>query len=139
MLWILSFHIIAMVAWFAGLFYLPRLLVYHTSADDTIGSERFKVMEYKLYYYIMWPAAIFTTIFGLWLFSFNASFYMQALWMHAKMLLVVILWIYHLYCGRLLGYFRRDQNPYPEKFYRIFNEIPTILLIGITIMAIVKP
>jgi protoporphyrinogen IX oxidase len=139
MLWVLSFHIIFMVAWFAGLFYLPRLFVYHAASNDTVSLDRFKVMERKLYRFIMTPAAILTTVFGLWLLIANWSFYMQADWLHAKLLLVVVLWAYHLYCGHLVKIFRMDHNHLSEKFYRFFNEIPTLLLIAIVILTIVKP
>lgn len=139
MQWVMAFHIIAMVAWFAGLFYLPRLFVYHTGAKDALGNQRFKVMEHKLYFYIMTPAAVITTVLGLWLLSFNIEYYLHAPWLHWKLLLVVILWAYHVYCGLLLRKFAKDANQKSEKFYRIFNEIPTILLIAIVILVVVKP
>ena len=139
MLWVLSFHIIFMVAWFAGLFYLPRLYVYHTASSDAISLERFKIMEHKLFYFIMTPSGILTTIFGIWLLSFNWTGYLSAGWMHVKLTLVIILWIYHIYCGKLLLNFKRDQNIYSQRFYRFFNEIPTLLLIAIVIMVVVKP
>ncbi len=139
MQWILALHIIFMVAWFAGLFYLPRLFVYHASCDDQPGNARFKIMERKLYYFIMTPAGILTTLLGLWLLSFNFSFYMQAGWMHVKLAMVVFLWVYHLYCGKIVGYFKEDNNPFSQKFYRYFNEVPTLLLIVTVIMVVVKP
>lgn len=139
MRWILSFHIIFMVAWFAGLFYLPRLFLYHTLSDDPISIERFKIMEKKLFYVIMTPAGILTTIFGLWLLVNNWSGYQTQGWMHLKLALVGVLWVYHGYCGYLLECFRRNANSMPAKFYRWFNEIPTLLLVGIVILVIVKP
>jgi len=139
MLWILSFHIIFMVAWFAGLFYLPRLFVYHAQSTDEIGIERFKVMEKKLFYYIMTPAGILTTVFGFWLLFLNLPVYMSLIWMHIKLIFVLILWIYHLYCGKLLHDFKHNRNRYSSTFFRFFNEIPTVLLIIIVILAIVKP
>lgn len=139
MLWILAFHIIFMVAWFAGLFYLPRLFVYHAMSSDSISTERFKVMEHKLFFYIMTPAGILTTLFGIWLLTFNWYGYLAAYWMHAKLALVVLLWLYHLYCGKLLFAFKKDTNQYSQRFYRIFNEIPTLLLIAIVILVVVKP
>lgn len=139
MLWILALHIIFVVCWFAGLFYLPRLFVYHADAHDKISIERFKVMEHKLYYYIMTPSGILATAFGIWLLSFNLSGYMQQGWMHAKLSLVIILWIYHWYCGRLLKTFKADENTRTHTFYRWFNEAPTLLLIAIIILVVVKP
>lgn len=138
-LWVKSFHIIAMVAWFAGLFYLPRLFVYHSTATDTISIERFKIMERRLYYAITYPSALITTLLGLWLLSTNWQGYMSSGWMHIKLTAVVMLWVYHVFCGRFLHQFRDDNNQHSEKFYRVFNEAPTILLIIIVIMVVVKP
>ncbi|MEM1244271.1 MAG: protoporphyrinogen oxidase HemJ [Pseudomonadota bacterium] len=139
MLWILSFHIIFMVAWFAGLFYLPRLFVYHAAVTDEISNARFKIMERRLYRGIMTPAAILTVIFGIWLLSLNWQYYLQAGWMHVKLTLVLILIGYHFYCGHLVKRFKRDNNPHSATFYRFFNEIPTLLLISIIILVEVKP
>ena len=132
---ILAFHIIAMVAWFAGLFYLPRLFVYHASASDQIGQERFKVMERKLYYAIMTPAAIVTTALGIILLSEKWGWYLAQPWMIAKLTLVLLLWVYHFYCGHLEIVFKHDQNTFSHRFYRFFNEIPTLLLIAIVLLA----
>ena len=137
--WIKALHLIAMVAWFAGLFYLPRLFVYHATADDTVSIERFKVMEYRLYYFIMLPAALLTVIFGFILFSFSAAYYSQAMWMHIKLILVCLLIIFHGYCGKLLKDFKHDKNKHSSLFYRCFNEFPTLLLIVIVILAEVQP
>jgi protoporphyrinogen IX oxidase len=139
MLFVKAFHVIAMVAWFAGLFYLPRLFVYHAMADDKISITRFKLMERRLYYAITWPAAIITTLLGIGLISYNSSYYLHAGWMHAKLLFVILLWGYHLMCGHYLKQFFHDTNSQSEKFYRMFNEIPTGLLITIVILVIVKP
>lgn len=139
MLLIKAFHIIAMVAWFAGLFYLPRLFVYHADTTDQLSIERFKVMERRLYYGITWPAAILTTVLGLFLLSYNLSYYFKAGWFHAKLSLVVLLWIYHLSCGHFLKLFARDKNHNKARFYRIFNELPTLLLIAIVLFVVVKP
>ena len=139
MRWLLAFHLIFVVAWFAGLFYLPRLFVYHASTQDQIGRDRFKVMEYKLYYYITWPAGVLATAFGIAVFTFNWQALLNAHWMQAKLALVIPLWWFHLYNGRLLRDFSLDQNRFSEKFYRFFNEIPTILLISIIILAVVHP
>ncbi len=134
-----ALHIIAMVAWFAGLFYLPRLFVYHALAVDTISINRFKTMEYRLYYAISWPAAVLTTFFGLGLMSANFDYYLNSSWMRAKLILVAILWAYHLACGHFVHVFAGDKNHRSAKFYRFFNEIPTLLLIGIVMLVIIKP
>ena len=139
MLVVKAFHIIALVAWFAGLFYLPRLFVYHAQALDIISIARFKVMERRLYYGITWPAALLTTVLGLVLISYSPAYYLKAGWMHAKFFLVILLWIYHLSCGHLGRKFARDENKHSSVFYRLFNEIPTVLLIAIVMLAVVKP
>lgn len=139
MLWILAFHIIFMVAWFAGLFYLPRLFIYHALSQDQISIDRFKIMEKKLFYMIMTPAGILTTAFGLWLLSSHWHWYLSQGWMHFKLGLVLLLWIYHGYCGYLLSCFRHHSNRRSVRFYRWFNEIPTLLLIAIVILVVVKP
>lgn len=139
MLWIKSFHLIAVVAWFAGLFYLPRLFVYHAMATDTISLERFKIMEHKLYYIIMTPAAILTIILGAILASHYWPYYKTAGWFHFKLLLVFALVIYHVYCRKLILQFKQDKNQHSSRFYRFFNEIPTLFLFAIVILTIVKP
>jgi len=139
MLWIKAFHIIAMVAWFAALFYLPRLFVYHAESADEVSNKRFKVMEWRLYYAIMWPSAIVTTVLGLSLIVFNWSYYIHAGWMHAKLTFVALLWGYHLSCGHFLKKFAMDENRKKSKYYRIFNELPTLLLAAIVILVVVKP
>ena len=139
MLWILSFHIIFMVAWFAGLFYLPRLFVYHAASEDFISINRFKRMEKKLFYFIMTPAGVLTTVFGLWLLFLKLPEYLSLAWMQGKLIFVFMLWIYHGYCGKLLNNFKQDRNRHSSKFFRFFNEIPTVLLIVIVILAVVRP
>lgn len=139
MLWILAFHVVAMVAWFAGLFYLPRLFVYHSDARDSISQERFKVMERKLFWMIMTPAAVITTILGLVMLIPNWPLYSDQPWMMGKLVLAAFLWMYHICCGFLVTEFRQNRNPFSAVFYRFFNEIPTLLLIGIVILVIVKP
>jgi len=134
-----AFHIISLVAWFAGLFYLPRLFVYHAEANDKISLERFKLMERRLYYGITWPAAVFTTGFGLLLLSYNFHYYLQVGWMHAKLALIIMLWIYHLYCGVFLKKFAHGINTRTAFFYRVFNEVPTVFLIAIVLLAVCKP
>lgn len=127
-----------MVAWFAGLFYLPRLFVYHTETQDIISIERFKIMEKRLYYAITWPAAIFTTVLGILLITYNPEYYLKAGWMHLKLAMVLVLWGYHLGCGHFRAAFARDENTRSSRFYRIYNEIPTLLLVGIVFAVVVK-
>jgi protoporphyrinogen IX oxidase len=139
MLWLKALHIIAMVAWFSGLFYLPRLFVYHAMSDDLISIARFKVMERKLYYGITTPSAILTAIFGFWMIALYPQAYFTMGWMHTKLLLVFVLFCYHIYCGRLLKHFAKDANQHSHVFYRWFNEFPVLLLAGIVILVVVKP
>jgi len=136
MLWIKSLHIIFVVTWFAGLFYLPRLFVYHAMTTDQPGIERFKIMERKLYYGIMSPSAILTVAFGLWLwlgYGFSGG------WLHAKLALVIMLIAYHVCCGKLLAEFRDDRNRHGHVYYRWFNEIPVVILFAVVILVVVKP
>lgn len=139
MLYFKAFHLIAVIAWFAGLFYLPRLFVYHADTQDSISIERFKVMERRLYYAITWPAGIITTLLGLWLLQYNATYYLKSGWMHAKLSLVILLWFYHLGCGHYLRAFANDKNRKSSRFFRMYNELPTLLLIGIVMLVVVKP
>lgn len=139
MLWVKSFHIIFMVTWFAGLFYLPRLFVYHSMATDSISIERFKIMERKLYFGIATPGAILTILFGLIILSYNPQGYMQQLWLHIKLSLVALLLLYHLYLGKLFFAFKADRNKHGHVFYRILNEIPVLFLVAIVILVVVKP
>jgi len=138
--WTLSFHLISMVAWMAGLFYLPRLYVYH--AQTKIGSESselFKVMERRLLRGIMNPAMIATWIFGILLVLTPGRVNWHMGWFHAKLSLVVLMSIFHMFCSRWRKAFLADRNQHTEKFFRIVNEIPTVLLIIIVILAVVKP
>ena len=139
MLWVKAFHIIFMVTWFAGLFYLPRLFVYHAMATDRPSIDRFKIMERKLYFGIATPGALFTVLLGLSLLSYDMHGYMQMGWMHVKLSLVVLLIVYHLYLGKLLFDFKTDRNQHGHVFYRILNEIPIAFLAAIVILAVVKP
>lgn len=139
MLIIKAFHIIAMVAWFAGLFYLPRLFVYHADISDELGDTRFKVMERRLYYGITWPAALITTGLGLALITYNPGYYLNAAWLHLKLGLVVVLIAYHLCCGYFVKRFAQGKNKCRANFYRVFNEFPTILLIAIVLLVVLKP
>jgi putative membrane protein len=136
MLWVKALHIVFTVTWFAGLFYLPRLFVYHAMATDREGIERFKVMERKLFFGIMTPGAVLTIGFGLALWL---GFGISGGWLHAKLLIVVLLVGYHLWCGKLLLDFRRDRNSKSHVWYRWFNEVPVVLLLAAVILAVVKP
>ena len=138
MLWIKALHIVFMVTWFAGLFYLPRLFVYHALSNDAISIARFKIMERKLFFGIMTPGAILTILFGLWLFA-GYGIGQGAGWMHAKLALVVALVGYHLWCGKLLLDFKRDRNTRTHIWYRWFNEVPVLALVAIVIVVVVKP
>jgi putative membrane protein len=140
MLWVKAFHIIAMVTWFAGMFYLPRLFVYHAMSDDQISNDRFKIMERKLYFGIMTPGAVITIALGLWLLISGWDGYMVGYyWMHIKLLLVSSLVIYHFWCGALVKNFKHDRNTHSHVWFRWFNEAPVLALIAIVILAIVRP
>lgn len=129
-----------MVTWFAGLFYLPRLFVYHAMSDDRISIERFKIMERKLFFGIMTPGGILTIVFGLWLLhEIGWHYYTGTLWLHIKLLLIVLLIAYHIYCGKLLFHFKHDRNQHGHVFYRWLNELPVVIMIAIIILAVIKP
>jgi protoporphyrinogen IX oxidase len=136
MLWIKSLHIVFVVSWFAGLFYLPRLYVYHAQATDGASNERFKVMERKLYRGIMTPTMVLTLASGLWLwlaYGFSGG------WLHAKLALVVALVAYHFWLGAMRRDFAADANRRSHKFYRLINEIPLVILLAIVVLVVVKP
>ncbi len=140
MLWFKALHLIFMVTWFAGLFYLPRLFVYHAMSDDQTSIDRFKIMERKLFFGIMTPGAILTIIFGFSTLHANGwTAYAETQWLSVKLLLVAIIVIYHIYCGKLLLDFKHDRNQHGHVFYRWLNEFPVLLLIGIIILAVVRP
>jgi putative membrane protein len=140
MLWVKAFHIISVISWFAALFYLPRLFVYHSMTEDKISIERFKVMERRLYKGIMMPSFIITTLLGSWmLYDYAWQSYSSDLWLHSKLALVLVLIAYHFYCGHLVRVFAEDKNTRSDRFYRWFNEFPTVLLLGIIILVVVKP
>lgn len=137
-LWIKALHIIFVVTWFAAVFYLPRLFVYHAQTDDTPGRERFQVMERKLYRGIMTPSAVLTVAFGAWLLWLNPAWLSQG-WLHAKLALVAALIAYHLWCGKLLRAFAADDNRHGHVWYRWFNELPVLILASVVILVEVKP
>lgn len=140
MLWVQAFHIIFVVTWFAALFYLPRLFVYHAQTDDVAGNTRFKIMERKLYRGIMTPSALLVVGSGIWLLSFYDLATLKTMgWLHAKLTLVVILLAYHHICGRYLKQFANDKNQKSHVFYRWFNELPVLVLIAVVVLAVVKP
>ena len=137
-LWVKAFHIIAMVTWFAGLFYLPRLFVYHAMSDDSTSRERFALMERKLFYGIMTPGMVVTVALGIWLLALS-PFWLSQGWMHAKLLLIAILIGYHVYSGVLLRDFARERNRHGHVWYRWFNEFPVLILIAVVVLAVIKP
>lgn len=140
MLWLKAFHLIFMVTWFAGLFYLPRLYVYHAMSDDQISHERFKVMERKLFYGIMTPGMVITFIFGSWmLIDYAWDTYFSMGWLHVKLALLLGLVVYHYFCYQYLLDFKYDRNLRSHVFYRWFNEVPVLFLLAIVILAVVKP
>ncbi|PTQ88399.1 putative membrane protein [Agitococcus lubricus] len=139
MLWLKAFHIVAVICWFAGLFYLPRLFVYHAQSEDTISIERFKIMERKLYRGIMWPSMVLTIVLGAAMIYLAPAYYLQQGWLHAKLTLVGLLIVYHFYCGYYRQRFADNQNNKTHTFYRVFNELPVVLLIVIVILVVVKP
>lgn len=138
-LWLKAFHIVSMVCWFAGLFYLPRLFVYHSMSEDDASRERFCIMERKLYRGIMGPAMIATLVFGIWLISLNPSGYFSHAWMHAKLALVILLIGYHHVCGAQVKRFARGEKGRSHVYYRWFNEIPVLILLAIVILVVVQP
>lgn len=140
MLWLKAFHLIFMVTWFAGLFYLPRLFVYHAMSEDAVSNARFKVMESKLFFGIMTPGGIITIALGLWmLYDYSWQAYANSGWLQGKLALVAILIAYHIYCGKLLLDFRHDRNRHGHVFYRWLNEFPVLILVTVIILVVVKP
>ena len=135
MLWIKALHIISVITWFAAIFYLPRLFVYHAMADDEISNERFKIMERKLYNGIMTPSAIVTLVMGFWLLSYG----FWGNWMIGKLILVAATLVYHGWCGYTIKVFREDRNTRSHVYYRIMNELPVFFMIPIVILVVVKP
>ena len=137
MLWVKSLHIIFMVSWYAGLFYLPRLFVYHALTTDAPGNERFKVMERKLYYGIMAPSALLTVASGAWLWL---GYGITGGWLYAKLALIAILVAHHLWLGKLMRDFRDDRNQHGDVFYRWINEVPALpILVIVVLLVVIKP
>ena len=134
-----SLHLIAVISWMAGLLYLPRIFVYHSENSNEVVTTVFKTMERKLYNYIMTPAMILSWVFGLILIHEIGFQQLASLWLQLKLILVLLLTVYHFYLGSLLNKFRLDQNRKTSKFYRYINEVPTLLLILIIFIVIFKP
>ena len=138
MLWIKAFHIIFMVCWFAGIFYLPRLFVNHAETSETAVAERLALMERKLYRFIT-PFMWLTIGFGVWLASYNPGFYVAAGWFQAKLVLVTLLAVYHFYCGHCVRLFQAGANTHGHRFYRVLNELPVLVLFATVILVVVRP
>ncbi|HJO12565.1 MAG: CopD family protein [Gammaproteobacteria bacterium] len=139
MLWIKAFHIVFVVCWFAGLFYLPRLFVYHAMSEDQTSKDRFIIMARKLFWGITTPSAVATVALGAWLVLDNGQYFLAFWWMHAKLALVAILLIYHGACWWFMKGLREETQNYSHVFFRFFNEFPVFLLAGIVILIVVKP
>lgn len=137
MLWFKALHLIFMVTWFSGLFYLPRLFVYHAMSEDQPSIDRFKIMERKLYFGITIPGMLLTVLFGTGILL--SGHYMDQLWLHIKLALVAILIIYTLHCGKLVAAFKHDRNSHSHVFYRWYNEFPVLILIPIIFLAVFRP
>lgn len=138
-LWFKALHLIFIVAWFAGIFYLPRLFVYHAQTESTDVDAQLKVMERRLLYFVT-PFAILTLVFGLLLmYAYGASWFQASGWMHAKLVIVAGLYGYHGYCFKLLADFKHNRNRRSHKFYRVFNEVPVLALFAIILLAVLKP
>ena len=135
MLWYKTLHIVFMVTWFAGLFYLPRLFVYHAMSDDKISHDRFVIMERKLFWGIMTPGAILTIVFGVLLIQYHELL----LWLKIKIYLVILLSIYHIWCGKIMIDFKKHRNKHGHIWFRVFNEVPVLALFAIIYLVVFKP
>lgn len=138
-LWLKAIHIIGVICWFAGIFYLPRLFIYHAEAEDHISKERFKIMEHKLYRIIMTPSMLISVVFGVWMFVESWQAYSTQFWIWIKIALVIGLIGYHHYCLKIIKAFAADQVLHSPKFFRMFNELPVIVLLGAVILVVIKP
>lgn len=134
-----ALHVAFMVSWFAGIFYLPRLFVYHSENPHGEAAELFKVMERRLLYFVT-PFAILTAVFGfIVMFMYGSAWIAASHWLHLKLVLVVLLYLYHGYCFKLLADFKANRNIRSSKFYRMFNELPVLILFAVVILAVAKP
>lgn len=138
-LWLKALHIISVITWFAGIFYLPRLFVYHATTEDAMSNERFKVMEDKLYRLIMTPSMVVTLALGFWMLAIGWSTLHVSLWIWIKLALVALLVSYHLHCGKVIRDFAADRQNRNERFFRIYNELPVFVLIPVVILVVIKP
>ncbi|UNU73711.1 CopD family protein [Moraxella nasovis] len=139
LMYLKAFHIIAVICWFAGIFYLPRLFVYHAMSDDVISQERFVVMERKLYRGIMNPAMMLTWLLGLSMVVMNWDIYKTQGWLHAKIILVILLTVYHVVCGKFRLKLMANHAYKSHVYWRWFNEIPVFILIGVVLLVVIKP
>jgi len=137
--WIKAFHIIAMVAWFAGLFYLPRLFVYHSNHPQGELHAQFCVMERKLYRFIMWPAMVLVVLLGGTMAAMNWEYLLESGWFHAKMMVVLLLIAFHLHSGRMVAHFSDGCQQHNERFFRLYNEVPTFGLMIAVVLVVVRP
>ena len=139
LLWIKALHVFFMIAWMAGIFYLPRLFVYHAQTEHQETRDQFKIMERRLWFFVT-PFAVLTLVFGLWLiYLYGADWFRTSTWLHHKLTLVIAFYVYHFYLYRLVKAFARDENKHSARFYRFLNEAPVLLLLGIVVLAVVKP
>lgn len=139
MLWVKAFHIVFMVTWFAGLFYLPRLFVYHADCTDGPGHARFRIMETRLFI-LMTLGALLTAVFGFWLlFEYAWAAWGDAWWLHAKLAAVAMLAVYHTWCWFLMRALAAGRNRHSARWLKWFNEVPTVLLVVIVALAVLKP
>ena len=134
--WIKAVHVMAVISWMAGLFYLPRLFVYHAEASEPVLKDTFKVMERRLYHAIMWPAMIVAWAAGVMLIAIIGF---QGVWLHVKLMMVILLTLYHFLLGRHLSRFAQDAEAHTSRYFRVINEVPTLLMVVIVIMVVVKP
>lgn len=139
MLWVKAFHIVFVICWFSGIFYLPRLFVYHAMSEDQISKDRFVIMERKLFWGITTPSAVLTIALGSWLLIANSSYFMYQPWMHAKLGLVALVVVFHSYCWWYMKQLREQNNIRSHIFFRVFNEMPVFVLIAIVVLVVVKP
>ncbi|MCQ8878086.1 CopD family protein [Pseudoalteromonas shioyasakiensis] len=134
-----ALHVFFMIAWFAGIFYLPRLFVYHAMNEEKSCSSMLKIMERRLLLFVT-PFALLTAVFGiLMIVEYGREWFKYSMWLHYKLVLVIILYLYHAYCFKLLADFKHDRNKRSDRFYRIFNELPVLVLLAIVFLAITKP
>ena len=137
-LWLKALHLIFVVCWFAGLFYLPRILVYYAGSDDSATKKQLAVMARKLYRFVT-PLMVISLVFGTWMIVINFEYYLQSTWLWLKLVGVLLLIIYHFQCGRYVAAVNREDDSHSHVFFRFFNEIPVLFLFGIVLLAVFKP